>query len=208
MKKLLGILVLGLLWCNTSFSNDLNLDKLQVRVQPEIILKCLVYDEDDKEWIDMGFKIGFNYITVPNENEKILVTHSYNHRGSFFNPAEAIVHIDKNTGNWYWWSTFVVGTNLSFPDFSIHSNVVDISEYKNSGEATLRVTRNARAFKDISFKQEISRLYTGANFTNDSEDYVNYLQTMNSKIYNREKPLLEKKIKVRTKHYACVGLDK
>ena len=183
---------------------------MQVKVQPEIILYCLVYDENDKEWKPINFKIGFNYIAVPNENEKILVAHSYNHRENFFNPAEAIVHMDKNTGNWYWWSTFVVGTNLAFPDFSIHSNVVNISGYKDSGEEALRVTRNVRSFQDISFKREISKLYRNANFANDSEDYINYLQTMNVKIYNREKPLLEKKIKVITRHFACspMGLDK
>ena len=48
MKKLLAILVLGLLWWNTSFANNLD-NRLLGQTWTEITLECLTYDELEKK---------------------------------------------------------------------------------------------------------------------------------------------------------------
>ncbi len=198
MKKLLAILVLGLLWWNTSFANNLD-NRLLGQTWTEITLECLTYDELEKKLINYGHKFGFNYIAVSNEDEKILVIHEWD---SGWSPAEAIVTIDKKTGDWEWLSTFPLDGNTSSPNYVITYNIISNPNKPSEEEYPISVIRESRFSEDIKFVRDINEIFNNHNFSKDNQSYINKLRLMGKHINDRQKLLISKK-KPRIIRFAC-----
>ena len=93
MKKLLGIVVLGLLWFNTSFSQILNLDNnLEIKIPNgyklyEINISEIIKNDPNNEfveWItDSGEDFGWENFGMFSLSELINQNYSFNHGGNF-----------------------------------------------------------------------------------------------------------------------------
>ena len=64
MKKLLGVLVLGLLWCNFSIAGEMNVFKKKIKLPKDVVQGyknvvhfCCNFDKKTRQTPDYAFKI-------------------------------------------------------------------------------------------------------------------------------------------------------
>jgi len=102
MKKLLGILVLGLLWCNTSFANidDLNIPITKAEVETEIIKPNKEYRQScetgvtvEQSYIDIKFN---SYIDAVGKKQTLVqeVTFDLGEDGNFIMKSQQKIKSD------------------------------------------------------------------------------------------------------------------